>query len=210
MAALCFTYHQLKYSSPNRSKKPNKSHTKEPTFRKKEGLAKKRLGEYGPKAEKDKTESAKGLGRRTREEIYREVGSNWQPWDSRQGGGGWGGVGGRDISVQCSVSRLCSGYWFLDLYLFMLLIYWRLTKKLLTAQSTAQGHLRASLQRCCEDKKCKRRDWHCWQHLSNRDKRKAALHATHKMWTVGNSVIMVAGWVMVSPFPRIFDVADRY
>ena len=34
------------------------------------------LKENGPKAEKDKTERATGLGRRTREEIYRKVGSN--------------------------------------------------------------------------------------------------------------------------------------
>ena len=33
--------------------------------------------ENGPKAEKNKTERATGLGRRTRQEI--KVGSNWQP-----------------------------------------------------------------------------------------------------------------------------------
>ena len=40
----------------------------------------------GPKAEKDKTEKATGLGRRTR--GYRKVGSNWYSGrlDSRQGG----------------------------------------------------------------------------------------------------------------------------
>ena len=46
--------------------------------------------EHGPKAEKDKIERATGLGKRTREEIYiyiyGQVGSNWQPWDPRQGG----------------------------------------------------------------------------------------------------------------------------
>ena len=40
--------------------------------------------ENGPKAEKDKTERATGLGRR-QERRYRKVGSNWQPWDSRLG-----------------------------------------------------------------------------------------------------------------------------
>ena len=33
--SICYTYHQLKYSSPNRSDKPkDKSHTREPNFRK--------------------------------------------------------------------------------------------------------------------------------------------------------------------------------
>ena len=36
----------------------------------------KRGQENGPKAEKDKTERVKGLSRRTREEIYKKVGSN--------------------------------------------------------------------------------------------------------------------------------------
>ena len=40
-------------------------------------LREKRGQENGPKAEKDKTERATGLGRRTREEItYRKMGSN--------------------------------------------------------------------------------------------------------------------------------------
>ena len=61
------TYHQLKYSSPNRSnKQKDKSHTKEQTFRKMEGW-----GKRGPKAEKNQTERATGLGRRTREGIYK-------------------------------------------------------------------------------------------------------------------------------------------
>ena len=48
----------------------NKSHTKEPTvplgkWRFRETISQK----YGPKAEKDKTERAAGLARRTKEEI---------------------------------------------------------------------------------------------------------------------------------------------
>ena len=69
---ICCTYHQLKYSSPNRSnktKKTPKSHTKEPTFQKMEVMGKTDQ-ENGPKAEKDKTELATGLGRRIREEIF--------------------------------------------------------------------------------------------------------------------------------------------
>ena len=73
------TYHQLKYSSPNRSNKNIiKSHTKEPTFQKMKVLGKTDQ-ENLPKAEKDKIEIAAGLGRRTRDDIYRKVGSNWQP-----------------------------------------------------------------------------------------------------------------------------------
>ena len=60
------TYYQLKYSSPNRShKEKGKNHTKEPKME----VYGKRGQENGPKAEKDKTERATGLGRRTREEI---------------------------------------------------------------------------------------------------------------------------------------------
>ena len=76
----CCTYRQLKYSSPNRSKQKqkDKSHTKEPTFPKMEVW-----GESGqenvPKAEKDKTERATGLGRRTSEEIIIET---WDQTDS--------------------------------------------------------------------------------------------------------------------------------
>ena len=60
------THHQLKYPSSNRSqkkKKEKKSHTKEPTFQKME------VQGNGPKAEKDKTARATGLGRRTKEEL---------------------------------------------------------------------------------------------------------------------------------------------
>ena len=60
---ICCTYHQVKASSPNRSKQ--KSHTKEPTFRKME-VCGKRSQENGPKVEKEKTERATGLGRRTK------------------------------------------------------------------------------------------------------------------------------------------------
>ena len=51
---------------------------KSPPFRKWRFRGKKDQ-ENGPKAETDKTEIATGLGKRTREEIYRKVGSNWQP-----------------------------------------------------------------------------------------------------------------------------------
>ena len=63
------TYHQIKYSSPNHSNKQKQEpHKKLPTFRKME-VSGKRGQENGPKAEKDNTERANGLGRRTREEI---------------------------------------------------------------------------------------------------------------------------------------------
>ena len=42
----CCTYHRLKYSSPNHSKKANKSHTKEPTFQKMEVYGKRKSGEW--------------------------------------------------------------------------------------------------------------------------------------------------------------------
>ena len=74
MATLCSTYHQLKYSSLNRSKEKTgeKSHTKELIFREMEVYGK-IIPENGPKAEKDKTERATGLDRRTKQE---KVGSN--------------------------------------------------------------------------------------------------------------------------------------
>ena len=69
--ATCCTYHRLKYLSPNaQTKKKDKSHTKEPTFRKMKVYGK-RGQENGPKAEKDNTEIATGLDQRTREEIYK-------------------------------------------------------------------------------------------------------------------------------------------
>ena len=71
------TYHQVKYSSPDRSKN-NKSQTKEPTFRKMEVYGK-RSQENGSKAEMDKTEREKGLGRRTIERGYIE---KWDQTDS--------------------------------------------------------------------------------------------------------------------------------
>ena len=65
---ICCTYHQLKYSSPNRSKKPKTRGTqKSLPFGK--WRFKETGQENGPKAEKTKTERATGLGRRTREEI---------------------------------------------------------------------------------------------------------------------------------------------
>ena len=50
-------------------KNKNKSHTKEPTFRKMK-VQGKRSQENGPTAKQDKTERATGLGRRTKEGIY--------------------------------------------------------------------------------------------------------------------------------------------
>ena len=70
--SICCTYHQLKYLSPNRSKRLK---TQEPHkisyLLENGGLGKKKSGEL-PKAEKDKTEWATGLGRRTRGYI-----ENW-------------------------------------------------------------------------------------------------------------------------------------
>ena len=66
--SICCTYHQLKYSSPNRSTKPRATQKSLPF---ENGvLGKKNSGEW-PKAEKDKTERATELGRRTRGDIYR-------------------------------------------------------------------------------------------------------------------------------------------
>ena len=73
------TYHQLNYSSPNCSKKPRATQKSLP-FRKLRFR-----GKDGPTAEKDKTERVTGLGRNTREQIYRKVGSNWRPWDPDRG-----------------------------------------------------------------------------------------------------------------------------
>ena len=58
--SICFTHHQLKYSSPNRSTTTTKTRKR---FREKE------VRRMGQEHEKDKTERATGLGRRTREEI---------------------------------------------------------------------------------------------------------------------------------------------
>ena len=64
--SICCTYHQQKYSCPNRSKTTkNKSHTKDRSYLSEKGVQGKRSPENGPKAEKDKTERAAGLGRRT-------------------------------------------------------------------------------------------------------------------------------------------------
>ena len=65
---ISITYHQLKYSSPNRSK--NTLQKQEPHKRayllENGGYGKQRGQENGPKAEKEKTERVTGLGRRTR------------------------------------------------------------------------------------------------------------------------------------------------
>ena len=59
-------------TSPLNPPKNNKKkiHTKEPAFRKMK-VSGKRSQENGPKAEKDKTERATGLGRRTKDEIQK-------------------------------------------------------------------------------------------------------------------------------------------
>ena len=64
-----------KYSSPNRPTKKQtratqKSHTKEPTFREKMDVQRKRDQENGPKAQKDKTETATGLARQKNKRAY--------------------------------------------------------------------------------------------------------------------------------------------
>ena len=69
---ICCTYHQLKYSYLNHS---NKLKTKtRANLSENGGLGKNISQENGPKAEKDKTERATGLGRRTKEEICRKGG----------------------------------------------------------------------------------------------------------------------------------------
>ena len=61
------TYHQLKYSSPNRSNKTKTATQKSLPFRKLRFREKHQ--ENRPKAEKDKTEIAARLGRRTKKGI---------------------------------------------------------------------------------------------------------------------------------------------
>ena len=63
------TYHQLKYSSPNHSKKQNKTKATQKSQPFGKWRFRERDQENGPKAEMDKTERATGLGRRTKEEI---------------------------------------------------------------------------------------------------------------------------------------------
>ena len=53
-------------------KNTTKNHTKEPTFRKRDVMGGKRQDNVS-RAERDKTERATGLGRRTKEEIYIET-----------------------------------------------------------------------------------------------------------------------------------------
>ena len=60
------TYHQLKYSSPNRSKKPKKRATQQSLPFGKWKFGKKEVRRMG-----QKTERATGLDRRTREEIQK-------------------------------------------------------------------------------------------------------------------------------------------
>ena len=65
----CCTYHQLKYSSPNRSNKNKKQEPHKRAHLSENGGIGKKRQENGPKAQKDKIERATGLARRTREEI---------------------------------------------------------------------------------------------------------------------------------------------
>ena len=85
--SICCTYHQLKYSSPNRSKKQNKNHTKSPPFGKWRFRGK-RGQENGPKAETDKTERATGLGRRKRGESWIKL-TGWRHQNRRPPFGGY-------------------------------------------------------------------------------------------------------------------------
>ena len=67
--SICCTHHQLKYSSPNRSNKNKKQEPHKSLPFGKWRFREKTDQENEPKAEKDKTERATGLGRRIREEI---------------------------------------------------------------------------------------------------------------------------------------------
>ena len=73
--SICCTYHQLKYSSPNRSKTKTRATLKSLPFGKRRFREKEvRSKENGPKkAEKDKTEKATGL---SKERRHRKVGLN--------------------------------------------------------------------------------------------------------------------------------------
>ena len=68
---ICCTYHQLKYSSSNRWKKtPKKTRATQKSLPFVKWRFKEKIGqENGPKEKNDKTERAKGLGGRTREDI---------------------------------------------------------------------------------------------------------------------------------------------
>ena len=88
---ICCTYLQLKYSSANRSKINNKSHTEEPIFWKME-LWGKRGQENQPKAEKDNRES-KRTRHKNREEISKsEVKLTALRFQTEVGGGGGGHI----------------------------------------------------------------------------------------------------------------------
>ena len=81
--SICYTYQQLKYSSPNRSKQNKKTMTTQKSL----PFGKWRFREKEVRRMGQKQKRTTGLSRRTREErIHRKVGSNWQPWDSRRGG----------------------------------------------------------------------------------------------------------------------------
>ena len=67
MEAVCCTYHQLTYSSPNRSTTTTKRATQRSLPFRKWRFREKVVRRMGQKQKKDKTERAKGLRRRTRE-----------------------------------------------------------------------------------------------------------------------------------------------
>ena len=73
--SICCTYHQLKYSSPDRSNKQKRQQPHKRAYLSENGdLAKKRSGECAKIRKEEDREIATGQGRRTREEIYRKVG----------------------------------------------------------------------------------------------------------------------------------------
>ena len=68
MAASCCPYHKTKYS-PNRSTTIKQEPHKRAYLSENGRFREKQIRRIGPKTEKDKTEIATSLGRRTREEI---------------------------------------------------------------------------------------------------------------------------------------------
>ena len=73
--SICYTYHQLKDSSPNGSKTTqDESHTKESAFRKVEVMGK-RSQENRPKVEKIRQKEQQAQAEEQKR-IYRKVGSN--------------------------------------------------------------------------------------------------------------------------------------
>ena len=84
--SICCTYQQLKYSCPHRSNKQKRQEPyKRANLSENGGLGKTRPGEWA-KSKKGKTERRQDYKAEEQERRYRKVGSNWQPWDSRQGG----------------------------------------------------------------------------------------------------------------------------